>query len=188
MYSSPEVKSVIEKVNLEFLCAQFKLQRGTDCNAFSFDHAHPDLLNKPSDGEAPKYIFELKSRTFPQQQEGRRRRPISDFGWWGLCPIQIERYEKISSANNLELFWILLLAQTEKLPTGFEKISEKSICTREIYVAPWAAYNLVELSPRMNRHLGLARLKKAYDFKAHAITKGTLYIAESAENMVGKYF
>ncbi|MBI5880541.1 SET domain-containing protein-lysine N-methyltransferase [archaeon] len=170
------IRNFVEALHLEYLCANFGLAPGTEASSLELNGSHPDLVNQ---GKRIDSVFELKSRTFPRQQKGRRR-PVSDFAWWTLDNDQIARYEHIAELNpGVGLYWIFLLGETEEQPTTLTRVSEQQFLRRDIYVAPWDAHQLVEQSSgrHSNRYVGLGRLRQYYSFRSSDVAKGELHIA-----------
>ena len=181
MISTHKVKKDLEKIHLEYICRNFKLQNNI---IYHEKRAYPDLYNLGK----PKFLFELKSRAFPREQKGKRIRPITCFGWWHLSYSQIKRYEELGKAKGLELFWIFMLSQTKVEPTLMDKITENSIIKRDFYIVSWDAYKLIKPAPGKEGYIGLARLKRNYDFSESEIKKGKLYLPKNIEKKVGLCF
>jgi len=175
------VKTRIETIHLDYLCNNFNLIR--PAAEFKTDNVRLDLT-----GIDGKCLFELKSRNFPENQANKRKRPISDFSWWQLWEDQIKNYEEFAKEKGINPFWIFLLANTEKELSKTKDLDEDLIIKRDIYVLPWDAYNLTNVTNSNQRYLGLARLKREYNFSEKAIKKGKLFIAENVINQTGKYF
>lgn len=175
------VKTKIEVIHLDYLCNNFNLIHPTI--ELRTDNVRPDLI-----GIDKKCLFELKSRAFPENQSNTRKRPVSDFSWWQLWEDQIQNYEGFAKEKGINPFWIFLLARTEKELSKTENLNENFIKKRDIYVLPWNVYNLVNVTNSNQRYMGLARLKREYNFSEKAIKKGKLFIADNAINQTGKYF
>jgi len=175
------VKTRVDGVHKNYLCSTFRLQREIP-PGIELGDSRPDLYSI----ETPTSIFELKSRTYPINQTSKRKRPISDFGWWALSQKQINDYEKISRKNSVKLFWILVLGKTDVPVSDLSEISEAAYKEREIWVVPWETYQLVECTPARHRHLGLNRLRENYDFSQHTGKKHTMNIESSIDTEVRK--
>ncbi len=182
------VRNSIEKIHLEYLTKSFKLQVGKDFKGydkFKLNNCYPDLFN---DGNTIESVFELKSRTYPRKQ-GKKNRPKKDFCWWTLNPKQIERYQRLDEQDpSFKLYWILLLGETEKRLKDTRNLREDSVIRRDVYVLPWNAYKIVEPSPCGNRNLGIKKVKDNFKFNKSDIHKGILFMTETIEDKVGKYF
>lgn len=190
MYPVEKARNYVEPIHIDFLCRHFLLKPGGFAD-LNMNGANPDLVNR---GQEVKAVFELKSRNFPRNQNAERKRPISDFAWWFLEPEQIKRYEEFQKANpQVNLYWIFLLSQTRIPPTELPKLWEASFLERDIYVVPWAAHELVELTDSEKKHIGRARILENYDFREKVIQngpvkKGRLYIAKTIDAKVRSYF
>ncbi len=177
MYSIDEVKPAIEKIHITYLFKNFDLQFDFNLELNGF---RPDFFAEKN------LIFELKTRTYPRKNEKNKGK--NHYHWWSLDPMQIKKYETIKKENKAELFWIFLLGHTPKEITKLNKISEKSILYREIYLVPWSAKNLVQPSQKALIHLSLPTLQEEYDFSKHVMKKGELNIELGIEQVVNKIF
>ncbi len=167
----------IERLHSNYLCSEFKLSRPQFEDGPAFD-----LIGGNT-------IFELKSRTFPLNQEDGRRRFRSDYGWWQLDDEQIKRYEQWVAAKNYSLSWIFVLAEIENKITLCDSFSEEDILHRDIYVVPWEVYKLVGINPQGTyRNLGLRRIKRNYSFTETSLVKGKLSVEKGIEEVVADCF
>ena len=180
MLSSSSVKNHLENLHLRYLCENFDLER---CPVQQYQNRviQPDLINCDA-------IFELKTRMYPQVQNGARKRPISDFAWWKLNMAQIQDYEGYTQNTDLIFFWILLIGQAKNASTEMKTVSERLILQRDIYVLPWDAHNLVEVAPSGDKHLGLSRVKRNFEFSIIDILKGCLYLENTIKPLLEDIF
>jgi len=176
-----QARESIEKIHLEFLCENFKLRR-----------ALPSISPKgyEFDLTADKNLFELKSRTFPKNQNGHyKKRPKSDYEWWKCEVKQTEVYEHWAKVNEYSLYWLFLRGDTQKSLTQINSLNEDSIIKREIYLLPWKTYNIVNPDARGTaRHIGLTKIKRNYDFESKEINKGIIHLEKSNASLLKKYF
>lgn len=178
------VKVRVERVHLEYLCNTFNLQYPSNPK-LALKGFRPDLEGVE---ENLGCYFEVKSRIYPKDQPGPRKRIQSDFEWWSLEQHQIQNYERFAREMGLGLFWIFLLAYTQKRATQTENLGEDSFTHRNIYVLPWSAYELVAPAESGERHIGLAKLKREYIFVRLKVKKGYLFIAETIADKVDRFF
>lgn len=181
------VKTRIEQVHLTYLCQNFKLCRlyASDIDTSEFK---PDLYGPDANGNV-RALFEVKSRVFPSKQAiSERKRPISDFAWWNLDPIQIIKYTQYAQKEGLGIFWIFVLAQTRAQLTCQNALCERIITHRDILVLPWEIYKPISAANSGHRYIGLARIQSEHEFSQQPIQKGTLYVAKTIEEKVQEYF
>lgn len=178
-----------ERIHIGYLCRNFRLQEKVRHRFAHIGNLFPDLFSVEEDPEArPAAVFELKSRIYPTEQDGKVHRQISQFGWWDLHEPQIQRYELFRRKNNVDLAWILVLARTQLQLRHIPELNEEVILWRDIYVVPWEAYKLVNVGKRDRRHLGFSRMYHHYTFEEFAAEKGTLYLANKLRSDLGIYF
>jgi len=181
------VKSVIEKINIRYLCNNFNLNE-IPYDVMLSEGFQPDLFGPDSNG-GMECIFELKSRTYPIRQATKRKRPKTDYEWWRADPRQISDYEQYAGKLESGLFWIFLLAHTNKQLTRTASITERTVRKREIYVVPWEVHLPSPVTDRgCVKNIGLARIKQNYAFTRHAAKKGELFIAENIAEQVNEFF
>ncbi len=177
MYLS-DARHNIERINIDFLCSNFKLKRAD--HSLGPDRFRFDLI-------AEDNIFELKSRTYPKNGSGERVRYQSDFEWWQLEVQQIREYEKWTKSRHYNLYWILLRGDSTINPTKMKTMNQSTILNRDIFLLPWNSYKLVPQNGRYY-YLGLRKVKANYNFKTTKIKKGILHIEQSIEPILSKYF
>ena len=187
MLDRSSVKTMIERIHLDYLCNNFNLLPFLNSD-FQLNGIKPDLFGKE---ESPTCLFELKSRVYPKKQSKTKKRLISQFGWWHLDEDQIRNYEELGKNKGFELFWIFLLGHIEKQLTeydNYDNLDEDIIKHRDIFVVPWCAYDLVVPAKANMRYIGLSRLKKEYGFLEKEVKKGKLSIVDNILDKVDKYF
>mgnify|MGYP001611857950 CR=1 FL=1 len=161
----------IEKLHLDYLCSQFNFSQPSFENGPAFDLVFRNV------------IFELKSRTFPLNQENERKRFRSDYAWWQLDEQQIKRYERWVNEKNYSLSWIFVLGDVMNNLTLSDSFSETDVLHREIYIVPWDVYKKVSVNPQGTyRNMGLGKIKSDYEFILVDVLKGKLFIEKSIEN------
>ena len=178
------VKPKIERIHISYLINNFNLEYPESLN-LKLNRIRPDLAGETG---VNVHLFELKSRLYPVNQTGPRKRPESDFAWWSLEETQIKNYENLANANNYGLFWIFMLGRVKERISDKKTVVENCIQHRDIYVAPWKIYKTVALSGASQRNIGLSRLKRELDFTERSVRKGTLFISKSINDLVNNYF
>jgi hypothetical protein len=181
---SSSLKNEIEKIHLDYLCDHFRLMRNPSTKTGSYGTG-PDLIGID---EPPRQYFEMKSRSYPKEQSGTSKRHQSQFEWWTMLEEQILRYEKFAESEGVSICLLLPVGHMERLVTDTEGLCEDSVLWRDIFVVPWKAHELVNVTATGKKYLGLARLKRTYDFKRTPVEKGELFIAEKILFDVEDYF
>ncbi len=174
------LKTPLEQLHLDYLISTFPiLERGA---------SKPNLNFGRFDLVVQDCTFELKSRLHVQNQYASRKRPKSDQSWWMLDENQRKRNQEWCEQECYLSYWIFLIAETKE-PLDTVTIHEDKIVTRDLYIVPWDAHNLVSLTSRQTeRYLGLSRLMKAYVFDNHTLPKGNAHLASSLPLFVHDFF
>jgi hypothetical protein len=121
-------------------------------------------------------------------QTHERRRPISDFTWWGLDAEQIRRYTSFMREQDVHVHWLFVIGETRSNLGEVASFNERVVLHRDIYLVPWNACETVQETPSGWLHLGLSRLQREHEFKSRSVRKGTLHYDATLEEIAGKYF
>jgi len=170
-------RNTLERIHLLYLVENFAFMILTV--DMSFVDFKPDLVGL---GEKDT-LFELKTRVYPVNQSGERKRPKSDFAWWPLEMTQIRRYERYAESHGSEIFWLLILGYSNCEVREIK--SEGAFYQRDIYVVPWEIYK--PIAARNQTHIGLNTLVRL-ELQRYDIGSCSVYIDRTVSEKVGRYF
>lgn len=177
MPTSAQSKYILEQIHIDHLCSILDLERfdpkNNSHNASAFYNGKPDLVSSID----PKIFFELKTRIFPQEQEGKRYRPKHDHTWWRVDTSQIRKYQSAIDNHEVDIYWMFLIATMNKQPCRMDIISEEDIIKRELYLLPWQAHTLAASAQRQYINVGLGKICSEYEFNRFKVDNTEVFIS-----------
>jgi hypothetical protein len=183
-------KTDIDKLHKRFLCSMFQLQEFYP----GLKGIYPDLFSMEDDPSLkPTCLFEMKTRIYPLAQNNSSRAK-NQFEWWDIVDRQRKLYQKFRDLNEIEAFWIFVLATTQTQMVNMDTVDESKIVSRDVYVAPWSAYGLAPLTSKGRRNLNLTRLKEEYASREYLMVGeqdmrlGVVHMLGGVEEIIAHYF
>ncbi len=185
MYSSQEVKSVLENIHKKAILEITDLEDGKNYLFLRSGNTHVDFVGKRN--IEPFDIFEMKTKAVPR----KAKRAPSQYRWAELSEKQRTNYQNIIVEQGLKgkPYWMFVLGDTPIQVTEIPELNEKSILSRRIYVVPWNAYSFT-LPPTSKgyRNFNTGKLLNLYKFEKRTAGKNTLFVERGIIKDIGFYF